>query len=63
MRLIWSCLDGFSGNSVGSGSSGAAYFYHAGELTSAAHSEMGVGRFGGLDGQWKLWSSVLLPCR
>ena len=35
---------GLSGNSVGRGSSGAAYFYHTGELTSTAHSEVGVGR-------------------
>ena len=29
---------------MGSGSSGAAYIYHAGELTSTAYSEMDVGR-------------------
>ena len=29
---------------VGRGSSGAAYFYHTGELTSTGESEVGLGR-------------------
>ena len=40
---------------MGSGSSGAAYFYHAGELTSTAHSEMDVGR-----SWWSQWAVAAL---
>ena len=53
--------------SMGSGSSGAAYFYHTGELTSRAESEVDFVR--SLRSQWKLceqrqpWSSLLLPYR
>ena len=60
-------LGGLSGNSVGRGSSGAAYFYHTGELTSTAHCEVGVGRSWWskwkLCGLWQPLSSLLLPHR
>ena len=52
---------------VGSGSSRAAYFYHTGELTSTPENEVGMGRSWWsqwkLCRQWQPWSSLLLPHR
>ena len=43
MGLVGGDLDGCSGHSVSSGSSGTACICHTGELTSTAESEVGLG--------------------